>query len=79
LLYKLSKVNILIMNLVLVFVIAFVIIIFMALPIGVNIPDRIEKGHASSAPDNPMIGMKIIITGLLSGILTFIYWYIIQS
>ncbi len=66
------------MNLVLVFVMAFVIVIFMALPIGVNIPDKIEKGHASSAPDNPKMGLKIVITSLLSGLVTIIYWYIVK-
>ena len=65
------------MNLVLVFIMAFFILIFIILPIGVNIPKIIEKGHASSAPENPKIALKILITALISLVLTFFYWYIV--
>jgi predicted secreted protein len=66
------------MNLVLVFIIIFLIVIFMALPIGITISEKIEKGHASSAPENPKIGIKILITALISLIFTFCYWYVIN-
>jgi predicted secreted protein len=67
------------MNLILAFIIIFLVIIFMVLPIGVRVPKVIEKGHASSAPDNPRVGAKIIFTALISLVLTLLYWYIINQ
>jgi predicted secreted protein len=66
------------MNLVLVFIIVFVVVIFMILPFGIKIPEKIEKGYAASAPENPRIGLKILITALISLMIAFFYWYVMQ-
>ncbi len=46
----------------LVFIIIWWLIWFMALPIGVKPPAKVEPGHATSAPDKPMLGRKALIT-----------------
>ena len=55
---------------VLVYVMIWVIALFMVLPWGVRIPDRVERGHADSAPERPYIGLKLLITSVLT---TFIW------
>jgi len=57
----------------LIYVIIWWIVIFTVLPIGVNIPKKIKKGNAPSAPDNPLILKKFIITTFIS----FIVWVIV--
>jgi predicted secreted protein len=44
----------------------------MALPIGLQVPKKIEKGHANSAPKNPRIGLKIFLSCIVALILTII-------
>ncbi|MBP7189688.1 MAG: DUF1467 family protein [Rickettsiaceae bacterium] len=63
----------------LVLMIFWVFTIFLALPIGIRMPDKIKKGHANSAPSNPRIGLKLLITFLISVVLTIIYWYIVYA
>jgi predicted secreted protein len=46
-----------------------VVVLFLVLPWGVRLPERAEPGHADSAPDNPQIGLKLLVTCLLSGLL----------
>jgi predicted secreted protein len=38
---------------VVVYVMIWVVALFMVLPWGVRLPDRIVRGHADSAPDKP--------------------------
>ena len=57
---------------VVVYVMIWVVILFMVLPWGVHIPAKVEKGHADSAPEKPYIGLKILITSIIS---TF-FWVI---
>lgn len=46
----------------LVFVIVWWLIWFMALPFGVKPPAKVEPGHVPSAPDKPMLVRKALIT-----------------
>lgn len=62
----------------LVLTIFWVITIFLALPIGINVPQKIKKGHADSSPSNPRVGLKLLVTFLISIVLTIIYWYIVS-
>ena len=46
----------------LVFIIVWWLIWFIALPFGIKPPVKVEPGHASSAPDKPMLVRKALIT-----------------
>lgn len=52
-----------------VYVVIWWIVLFAVLPWGVKIPDKPEAGHATSAPERPMLGRKIIWTSLVSGVI----------
>jgi predicted secreted protein len=49
-----------------VYVMIWVIVLFLVLPWAVRIPNQIEQGHADSAPEMPYIGLKFLITSVLS-------------
>ena len=66
------------MSIILTCVIFWVITIFIALPIGIKVPQMQQKGHADSAPDKHYVGLKLLITFLISAILTAIYWYVVD-
>ena len=53
-------------------------VLFAVLPFGVKTSANPEKGHADSAPINPQIGKKFLITTLLSIILFLGAWYLIE-
>ncbi len=38
------------------------VVIFIVLPIGVKIPDKVEKGHVASAPENPHLLLKLALS-----------------
>ena len=56
----------------LLFILIWWIIFFITLPIKLSIPDIQDKGHASSAPKKPHIGLKVIITSVISAIIMII-------
>ena len=52
-------------------------VFLMSLPFGVKAPKNIETGHATSAPERPMIWRKIAVTTIIAAILfTIVYWVI---
>lgn len=61
-----------------VYVMIWVIVLFLVLPWGVRIPDRIEQGHAASAPENPHIGLKFLVTSVFSAFLWVIAYLILR-
>ncbi len=62
-----------------VYLILWFLVLFMVLPWGVRVPDDPEKGHASSAPSNPRMGMKVAITTVIAAVLWGIAYYVIDS
>ncbi len=62
-----------------VYVILWWLVWFMMLPIGVKVPDEVEKGHAASAPVNPNIGIKCAATTLISGALWGVVYLVIAA
>jgi predicted secreted protein len=46
---------------------------FIALPIGVRVPEETQLGHATSAPENPRLKPKIIWVTLLSVLFTVLW------
>ncbi len=55
------------------------IIFYIALPIGNRIPINIEKGHADSAPANPRLSLKALITSIITFPITYLVVIAIES
>ncbi len=53
--------------------------IFAVLPWGVRVPEETEPGHATSAPENPMLWRKAAVTTVIAAILWGAAYYIIES
>ena len=55
-----------------VYILLWWLVFFMALPVGVRVPDDPEVGHATSAPSAPHLGKKVaaatVIALLLWGV-----------
>ncbi len=57
------------------YVVTWWLVLFMVLPWGVHVPDNPEKGHATSAPVKPRLGLKIAITsGIAAVIWAVAFW-----
>lgn len=54
-----------------VYVLLWWLVFFMALPIGVQVPDRseVESGHATSAPRRPYLGRKALAATVVAAVL----------
>lgn len=61
-----------------VYVMIWVVMLFLVLPWGVRIPNRIEQGHASSAPEKPYIGLKLLVTSVLSALFWVIAYVVLK-
>ena len=59
-----------------VYVIAWWLIFFMLLPIGVQREENPETGHDIGAPKRPMLIRKALICTVLAGIVLLGYWYL---
>ena len=60
-----------------VFLMIWMILFFISLPIGVNVSEHHEEGMANSAPDKIYLKTKVIISFLISFIpASLIYWVI---
>lgn len=62
----------------LLYVMIWVVVLFIALPWGVRIPDQVQQGHATSAPENPYIGIKVLATSLLSALLWIVGYLVLM-
>ena len=63
----------------LVFVIIWWVIWFVALPIGVRAPEKVEPGHTASAPEKPKLWVKAAIVTPIAMVLTGLVLYLIES
>ena len=60
-----------------VYLITWMILFFIFLPIGVNVSDHHKEGFANSAPDKTNLKMKVIASFLISFIpASIIYWVV---
>ena len=66
-------------SLIVVFVIIWWLVFFMALPVGVNPEENPEGGNMKGAPKNPNIGIKALVTTIITTILTGGYFYATES
>jgi predicted secreted protein len=64
---------------VMVYVVIWWMVLLMVLPWGVKVPEIPEPGHATSAPQNPMMWRKALITTLISAVLWGIAYWLIES
>ena len=72
-----------IVNGIVIYIVIWWVVFFVALPIGVRTADEgdeeITPGSVSSAPVNPRIGKKVLITSLVSAALWAGYYAIVAS
>ena len=67
-----------------VYVMTWWLVFFMALPIGVKPPheegDEAESGHEAGAPVRPHLLKKVLAATVISGVITaIIYWVIVSD
>ncbi|MFO7484578.1 DUF1467 family protein [Oceanibaculum nanhaiense] len=62
-----------------VYVIAWWLVFFMMLPVGVKTPDKPETGHAASAPVKPMLVRKALITSVIAAVIWAVVYWIVES
>jgi predicted secreted protein len=62
-----------------VYVLIWFIVLFTVLPWGVKVPDKPEPGHAPSAPVDPRIGLRLVVTSIVAAVIWAIVWYVMQS
>lgn len=55
------------------------VVFFAVLPWGVRIPENHEPGHATSAPERPLLWRKAAITSLIAALFWLGAYYLIQS
>jgi len=55
------------------------LVFFAVLPWGVRVSDTHEPGHATSAPERPMLWRKAAITSLIAVVLWLVVFYLVQS
>ena len=64
---------------VMVYVIVWWVVIFAVLPWGIRVPEEHEPGHATSAPDKPMLWRKAAITTVIATIIWIAIYAVIES
>jgi predicted secreted protein len=64
---------------ILVYLVVWWLVIFMVLPWGVKPPDNPEPGHATSAPDRPMLWRKVAITSVITAVVWVIIYVAIEN
>ncbi len=62
-----------------VFLINWMILFFMSLPIGVNVSEKHEKGLASSAPDKPNLKIKVLGSFIISSIPSSVIYWVVEK
>jgi len=67
------------LNIALVFLICWWLGWFLTLPFGFRTPEKVEPGHAASAPERPRLLVKAAIATVIGGVLTAIVVVIVLS
>ncbi len=62
-----------------VYVIIWWVVIFAVLPWGLRVPESHEPGHATSAPENPMLRRKAAITTVISAVIWIGVYLLVES
>jgi predicted secreted protein len=64
---------------IMVFVIAWWMVLFTVLPWGNRTPDEVEPGNDAGAPDKPRLWLKALITTIIATIIWCIMYWVIES
>ena len=60
-----------------VFILLWWWVFLMSLPFGIKTPDVVKSGHATSAPEKPLLRRKVTISTVIALVLfTIVYWII---
>ena len=62
-----------------VFILLWWWVFLMSLPFGIKTPDEVESGHATSAPEKPMLKRKVIVSTAIATVLFGIVYWIIDT
>jgi len=62
-----------------VFVIVWFLVLFMVLPWGAHPPEQPEEGHATSAPGNPRMGLKLLVTTAIAAVVWLAVDWVVAS
>jgi len=62
-----------------IFIIIWWVVLFMVLPFGTTIEETPPRGFATSAPQNPHLGKKFLVTTLISGVIWGLIEWIMVS
>lgn len=63
----------------LVFVIIWWLVLFCVLPWGNRPLEDPEVGHATSAPANPRLGLKALVTTGIAAVIFTIIWFVVDA
>lgn len=55
------------------------LVLFAVLPWGVRVPENPEKGHATSAPANPRLGLKVLVTSVVAAVVWVALYLLLDS
>ncbi len=64
---------------IMVYLVIWWVVLLTVLPFGVKVPDNPEPGHATSAPENPMMWRKALITTLIAAVFWGLAYWLIAS
>jgi predicted secreted protein len=66
-------------SLIVVFTMIWWLLFFMMLPFGVKVNQDVQPGHADSAPSNPNLRFKAVVTTIITAILTGLFYYLVEN
>jgi predicted secreted protein len=64
---------------IMIYIVIWFVVLFAVLPWGVRAPEKVEPGHAESAPDNPRLWLKAGITTVVALAIWGIVYYVIDN
>ncbi|MYE02617.1 MAG: DUF1467 family protein [Alphaproteobacteria bacterium] len=62
-----------------VYVILWWLVFFMALPVGVRRAREVERGNDPGAPERPRLALKAAVTTVIAAVLTLLVFLLIDS
>lgn len=62
-----------------IYLVVWFLVLFLVLPWGVRTAEEPEPGHATSAPLNPRLGLKILVTTVIAGLIWLAVDYVIVN
>ena len=60
------------LEIIVIFVIVWWLVLFIALPFGIKQEDKVKEGNDPGAPKNPMLKKKIVYTTIVSAIISIV-------